>query len=212
MTQAGIQEYVFDLSGGRLCLDFANTVGGSRATPKERVNSYLDLVSWGRQSDVLTEQEARRLALTARRHPADAGRVLGEAIRLREALFRIFKAAIEGRPPHANDLEILNTALRGAHGPLQLHAAGSGFEWGWVGDPDALDRMLWPVARSAAALLTSSELARVHTCESSNCDWLFMDTSRNHSRRWCDMKGCGNRAKARRYYERHKTPKPDASR
>ncbi len=212
MTQAGTQEYVFDLSGGRLCLDFVNTVSNSRAHPKERLNSYLDLVSWGRQAGVLSEREAKHLGLAAKRRPAEAAGVLAEATRFREALFRIFQAGAEDRPPDTGDLEVLNAALRAAHGHLRLEVGASGIEWGWVDGADALDRMLWPAARSAVDLLTSPDRHRVHLCESPTCDWLFIDTSRNHSRRWCDMKGCGNRAKARRYYERHKTPKADASR
>ena len=76
--------------------------------------------------------------------------------------------------------------------------------WGGAGSVDALERVLWPVVRSAADLLTSPERGRVRRCGGANCDWLFMDNSRNHSRRWCDMGSCGNRAKARRYYARHK--------
>jgi predicted RNA-binding Zn ribbon-like protein len=78
----------------------------------------------------------------------------------------------------------------------------SGFTWGWDKQSDALDRMLWPVARSAADLLTSDHLNRVHQCGGKDCTWLFVDTSRNHSRQWCDMGDCGNRAKARRFYQR----------
>ncbi|MBI4413448.1 MAG: CGNR zinc finger domain-containing protein, partial [candidate division NC10 bacterium] len=78
------------------------------------------------------------------------------------------------------------------------------FAWRWTGDGQRLDRMLWAVTRSAADLLTSGELAAVRECEAETCAWLFMDRSRNRSRRWCDMKACGNRAKARRHYERKK--------
>ncbi len=204
MAHVQPQEHVFDFAGGQLCLDFANTHGGSRARPKEYLLDYLDLVSWGRQAGVLTEREAQRLAQAARHRPADAARTLGEAKALREALFRIFQAAINHRAPAAEDLSALNAALHEAHRHLRLEAGASGFEWRWTGDGEALDRMLWPVARSAVALLTGPERARIHACESPTCDWLFLDMSRNHSRRWCDMRDCGNRAKARRYYARHK--------
>jgi predicted RNA-binding Zn ribbon-like protein len=80
--------------------------------------------------------------------------------------------------------------------------AVGGFAWDWAGAEDALDQMLWPVVHDAAGLLTSEELDRVGQCDDDRCGWLFLDTSRNRSRRWCSMEDCGNRAKARRYYER----------
>jgi predicted RNA-binding Zn ribbon-like protein len=198
-------EYAFSFSGGALCLDFVNTMSGARARPEERLNTYLDLVSWGRQAGLLTEREAQRLGRAVRLRPADAARMLEEARALREALFRIFQAAIDRRPPSGDDLDVLNAALSAAHSHLRLKAGGSGFEWGWTDAPDALDRMLWPVVRSAVELLTSPQRSRLHICESPTCDWLFLDMSRNRSRRWCDMRDCGNRAKARRYYARHKS-------
>ena len=79
-----------------------------------------------------------------------------------------------------------------------------GYRWGWLDDEAALDRMLWPVLRSTADLLTSPDLASVRHCASESCDWLFMDMSRGQRRQWCDMRTCGNRAKARRHYERKK--------
>ncbi|MBI2081511.1 MAG: CGNR zinc finger domain-containing protein, partial [candidate division NC10 bacterium] len=101
-----------------------------------------------------------------------------------------------------SDLAVLNAALAEALPLLGLVPEGNGFTWEWTANGQRLDRMLWPVARSAAELLTSGELARVRECEAESCAWLFMDRSRNRSRRWCDMKTCGNRTKARRHYER----------
>jgi predicted RNA-binding Zn ribbon-like protein len=199
-------EYTFDFSGGRLCLDFVNTVSESRAAPKERLNSYLDLVSWGRQANVLDDSDARHLTQLAKRRPEDASRTLESARRLREAMFRIFCVAGDCGHQRPEDMEILNAALSRALSHVRLDATAEGCLRVWGDEVDAMDRMLWPVLRSAMDVLTSSEdRARIHKCESPRCDWLFMDTSRNHSRRWCDMKSCGNRAKAHRYYERHKS-------
>ena len=78
---------------------------------------------------------------------------------------------------------------------------GERFAWDWTPE-NALDRVLWPVVRDAAELLSGEDLDRVGRCADANCGWLFLDTSRNHSRRWCSMKDCGNRAKARRHYQR----------
>ncbi len=82
---------------------------------------------------------------------------------------------------------------------------GRGFIWDWQDDPEpALDRVLWPIIRSAAQLLIADELSRLKLCDADDCGWLFVDGSRNRSRRWCDMSDCGNRAKARRYRERQR--------
>ena len=205
VPKAAAPEYTFDLSGGRLCLDFVNTVSATRATPKERLNTYPDLVSWGRQAGLLDQGDAQHLTQVAKRRPGEAARTLADAIAVREALFRIFCAAPECRPQRPEDMEIFNTALARALSHVRLDATAEGCVRVWEGDTDALDRMLWPVLRSAMDVLTSEEeRERIHKCESPTCDWLFIDTSRNHTRRWCDMKSCGNRAKARRYYERHK--------
>ena len=78
--------------------------------------------------------------------------------------------------------------------------AGGGYDWSWAGRPDDLARPLWPVARSAVELLTLGDLARVRECPGAgDCGWLFYDTSRNGSRRWCSMEGCGSRVKMRRH-------------
>lgn len=201
---SGDTGYAFDLSGGRLCLDFVNTVSGSRARPTERLNGYQDLLSWGRQAGALADRDARHLEQAARRRPADAARVLADAVGFREVLYRVFSAVVSLRPPDPRDVDALNGMLSHALARQRVERKPGGFAWGWAEDADALDRMLWPVARSAADLLVSPDLKRVRQCAGANCDWLFMDMSRNRSRRWCDMKGCGNRAKARRYYERHR--------
>lgn len=193
---------VFELSGGRLCLDFVNTISRARAT--ERLASYADLVAWGKQAGVLTESEARRLSHAARRRPADASATLASALRLREALFRIFSSSFEQRTPDPGDMEILNVALCTSQSRLQLESVTGGFGWTWAGEDDSLDRVLWSIARSTAELLTTSDRDRIRRCAGANCAWMFLDLSRNHSRRWCDMTSCGNRAKARRYYKRHK--------
>ncbi|MFQ5811708.1 MAG: CGNR zinc finger domain-containing protein [Anaerolineae bacterium] len=194
------------LKEGWLSLDFANTAEWHASDhPDEGLNSYPDLVSWAQHVGILTDREAGRLLQKAGRHPADASAVLDRAISLREAIYRIFSAAAVGRLPEAADLAVLNAALSEALTHLRIVRMEEDFAWDWTGDEDALDQMLWPVVRSAADLLTSEELHRVGQCaDDRGCGWLFLDTSRNHSRQWCAMKDCGNRAKARRHYERER--------
>lgn len=196
-----------NLEEGWLCLDFANTLDWHASDhPEERLNSYSDLVAWSERAGLLTAPEAQRLLRRAEGHPADATGVLKSAIALREVIYRIFSAVAHGRAPEAVDLVSLNAALPEALCRSRIVRLEDKFTWDWADVEDALDCMLWPVAWSAADLLTSEDVHRVGECaDDRGCGWLFLDLSRNHSRRWCDMKDCGNRAKARRHYERKRT-------
>lgn len=201
------EPYRFEFVGGEPCLDFTNTVGGDRrAIPKENLHGYADLVAWARQGELLTPARARALLLRAQREPAAAGAALAAGVELREALFEIFFALTKGGRPLQQHLEVLNRALAEALRHRRVVQAGRGFSLGWD-DSDDLRRMLWPVALSAAELLAGGHDSPVKVCgmwEEGGCGWLFVDESRNASRRWCSMKDCGNRAKARRHYRKVK--------
>jgi len=126
------------------------------------------------------------------------------ALALREAVYRVFSAVAAGRRADPRDIDLVNKTVDEAQRHLRLAASKSGFAWEWYGIEGALEFPLWRVVRSAAELLVSSELERVRECSGDRCDWLFLDASKNRSRRWCDMANCGNRAKARRNYERRR--------
>ena len=191
----------------RLCLDFTNTVNWHASEhPIEELPAYGDLVTWAQTVGLLTEPEAQRLNRLAARRPAEAEAVLGRAHNLREAVFRLLSATAHQLGPASADLEWINAELPVSLARSRLSPAAGGYTLLWPAAPDALDRMLWPVAYSAAELLTQPDLlSRVGECaDDHGCGYLFLDLTKNHSRRWCDMKGCGNRAKARRHYERQK--------
>ena len=193
----------FELIGHQLCLDYVNTLDDRMGNPPhELLNSYTDLVSWSQKTHLLMDKQAEHLLEQARRHPADASDVFQRALVLREAIFRIFVAIADRTSPAEDDLALLNGALANAMCHACVVPKAEGFAWDWTDKENALDRMLWQVARSAADLLTSELLDDVRVCAAEDCMWLFFDTSKNHSRRWCDMKSCGNRAKARRHYAR----------
>ncbi len=200
--------YVFELLGGHVGLDFANTVSGKRLQePIERLLSYEDLLSWARQTGVLSEARARRLSAEARRRPAEAAAALRRAIEVREALFRLYRSVAERRDPAPGDLEIVNSALARALAHERLVREGGRYRLAFPEKLAALDSVLWPVLRAAAELLASGDLERVRICEATpvdGCGWLFLDETRSRTRRWCSMRDCGNRAKARRHYRRHK--------
>jgi predicted RNA-binding Zn ribbon-like protein len=192
---------------GWLCLDFANTAEWHTSEqPTEELRSYADLVAWAQAKGVLTEDEAAQLQRKAGSCPTEAADVLQRAITLREAIFRIFSTVTEGGTPSPADLAILNGALTEGMCHFQIVVGLEGYAWDWSNGELRLDAMLWPVVRSAANLLTSDDLARVGMCaDDRGCGWLFLDTSRNRSRRWCSMEGCGNRAKAKLHYKRQQT-------
>lgn len=195
-------EHIFDISGGELCLDFVNTVD-KRSTdqPVDHLKGYGDMLSWGRQTGQLDAALARRLERAARQSPGIAMQVLRRAVILREALYRVFHAVTCGDGVAASDLAIVNAEAAHAAARLRLTPRGKEFAWTWPEEPH-LERVLWPVARSAADLLASERLASVRLCAADDCEWLFLDLSKNRTRRWCNMRVCGNRAKARRHYQR----------
>ena len=203
------------LVGGRLCLDFVNTVYartvggelpkrtrvGDYSPGDDKLTSYADLVAWSARTGVLPDREMRRLLRLADDQPREAEAVLKRAVKLREAIYHIFRAKLAVKRANEADLRTINDELRVAKDHEKLWPKADGFALEWV-DGDSLDRMLWPVARSAAEVLASDELDRVRQCGGENCGWLFLDTSRNRSRQWCDMSDCGNLAKVRRFRQR----------
>jgi predicted RNA-binding Zn ribbon-like protein len=193
----------FEMVGGRTCLDFANTASQRRLGPfKEKLESYEDLLVWAVQAEQLTEAEAGDLRQKAAADPAGAAAVLERSRALREAIYRIFTLRASGAELPAADLKLISEEYGRAAVNRVLTPSNVGvctFEWH---THDALDRPLWPVAVSATNLVASEDALRVKECATENCNWLFLDASKNRSRRWCEMKECGNRAKARRHYQR----------
>lgn len=199
---AGVRGYVFELTGGALCLDLANTLEG-RATGRieDRLSDYASLLAWGLQSGAIRPREAAELERLARREPGGARKALASARKAREAIFEVFRAEAEGRRAGREALATLEAALPAAYFRVELAREGDAYTPRWRGQAE-MDRVLWPALRSALELLASPDLRLVRVCASETCVWLFMDRSRNRSRRWCDMKICGNRHKAREHYRR----------
>jgi len=190
------------LIGGWLCLDFINTVDCRNSDhSRENLSTYYSLISWSQHANILTEDEARYMLREATLHPANAKMILERAITIREALYRIFYAIANHRPPNAADISTLNKEMSISTAQMRLKPAGMTDPWKFTFEEKKLDRMLWLIIHSATELLTSDKLNRVCECQGENCGWLFLDMSRNRSRKWCDMKDCGNRAKAQRHYQ-----------
>ncbi|HEX9747688.1 MAG TPA: ABATE domain-containing protein [Methylomirabilota bacterium] len=201
------RDSAFELNAGRLCLDFTNTVRARPLSDKvELINDYGDLLSWARQATILTPGEATALTETARQQPRAAADALAQTRSLREALYGLFSDRAAGLPAPTSNLHTINKAIGKAMTRAGLSpSARGGFEWSWPDAPLGVDGVAWWVARSAAELLASRDLTGVLECAGYDCGRLFMDGTKNRSRRWCDMASCGNRAKGRRHYERRKS-------
>lgn len=194
---------VFSFMGGNLALDFANTAGMHEPLNDEHLVSYEALAAWAHAAGVLDESVARALAARARERPDEAAAALAGARRLRHAIYRLAVVALAGRPAPKPDTEALDSALAVAFARLRVVPGEVGLAWRWLGSAEELSSPLWPVALSAARLFSSGDrLDRLRECGGERCQWLFLDTSRNGSRRWCSMAACGNRAKAKRHYRR----------
>jgi len=186
-----------------LCLDFADTVDWRTSDrAREKLDSYGALLEWSTKKGLLDQRQVSVIGRKASKE--DMPRALADAVRLRETIYRIFSAVAHHRKAAATDIGILNEYLSRGLSRTVVREVGEAYGWGLIDDISP-DMMLYPVANSAAVLLTSDDLGRVRECanEEEGCGWLFLDCSKSQSRKWCSMEGCGNRAKSRKFYDRH---------
>jgi predicted RNA-binding Zn ribbon-like protein len=193
-----------DLVGGHVALDFANSGSLDAGPASERLGSYPDLVTFAVRTGLIGPGRARELLAEAERRPEDAAVVLERARALRAAVDGVFTAVAASRPPAQDDIDALNAFLEEGMRYRSLEPDARRCGWSWTAGDEPLAQMLWPIVNEAADLLVEGDLERVKACGNDTCGWLFVDLSRNRSRRWCDMKECGNRAKARRHYVRQR--------
>jgi predicted RNA-binding Zn ribbon-like protein len=195
----------FELIAGNVCLDFINTLDNRPTSePEELLKNYSDLARFGEQSGILTREQRDFFSERIPLKPDQARKAMLRARNLREALHHIFWALVNNRTAPPGAIDTLNENLQDAalHSRLIQHKRH--LEWRFDDLTSSFTAMLWPIARAATDLLTSSDLSLVRTCSAPTCLWFFLDTSKNHHRRWCSMKLCGNRTKVRRFYARQK--------
>ena len=192
--------YAFDFCGGQPAIDFTNTVGSRGGEPEEHLRTFGDVIAWAEARRLLGRADAARLRRRAARRPAAARAAMAQALVLREALYRVIAAVAAGHQAPDEDLAIVNGHLRDTLSRLRLTPTRGGLALTAPGDHDALGAPIFgSVARAAADLLTSGAIGRVRACADPGCAWLFLDTTRSGTRRWCTMQSCGNRAKVRRF-------------
>jgi predicted RNA-binding Zn ribbon-like protein len=190
---------VYEFLGGNLALDFTNTVHShGTADPGDDLKTTADLVAWAAQGGLLRDAEIRQL----RSVPADETR-FRRVLELRELLYEIFSRAAKGKKPQPEPLQEFQSVYQNATRHAEFRRVANHYRLTWPAATHPLDRVFHEIVRSAANLLTSDALTRVRQCSGDTCSWLFVDTSRNGLRRWCDMKACGNRAKVQRFRRSH---------
>lgn len=197
-----------NLIGGRLCLDFVNTVGARKFNSPENLPSdyivkgdtlsdYYDLLAWCQLTNTFSVNEIEILLEESSKNKEIVDHIFNLALDLREAIYRICKYLINNQVPNKLDLDLLNQVLSRAYSNIELVFEDGKFLWQWK--KISLEKILWLIADSMAELLTTSNLSRLRECQGNGCCWLFEDSSKNKMRQWCDMQVCGNLAKVRRF-------------
>ena len=193
----------FAFIGNDLSLDFVNTLGNiSSEHPTENLNCYSDLVEWSKQAKLISDREAGRLLRESEKHNAGSEKIFRRALRLRKSVYDIFKCIANGKAISDKDLTVFNRELSLAMSKAEMFSHAGELVWDWKNN--GLERILFSITRNAAELLTSSDLRKLKCCSGESCGWLFYDTSKNNRRQWCDMRDCGNLAKARRFRRKNR--------
>jgi predicted RNA-binding Zn ribbon-like protein len=203
MTQARTARSAFEWIAGRPCLDFVNTVAWPETDAEdERLRDYGDLLAWGIEAGLLPAGRRGELERAAAGDRRAAQRALARARGVRRVIHDLFAGPASGRAVDRATLAAFNAQLGPALAASWIGPAKEGFTRQWSAGPGDLDQIVRPVLADAADLVLGEQWRHVRACADDTCGWLFLDTSHNRLRRWCDMRVCGNRAKARRHYQR----------
>jgi predicted RNA-binding Zn ribbon-like protein len=189
-----------ELVGGALAFDFANTSSGrGTLNHQDHLRDPAHVAEWAHHARILGHSDAEWLEAAAVSNNKLGARLLREALALREAIYEIGVALADGRSPAREHIENLTNSHARALNRANLAAVKRNFGWNWPPREHPIEAVLGPIALSALTLLQQADLVRVKQCEGDECGWLFFDTTKNGSRRWCEMKVCGNRAKQKRF-------------
>lgn len=187
--------------GGRLCVDFVNTIDPRDPPGHDYLPDYLTFIDWAAASEAIDRDVIECAVVAASAAMKRADKAHGEALGLRETLYRVLRASAERRPPGQADADRLRAAAADLQQRRLLRAAGTEWRWAWSTE-DPFRMPIWIILADAVDLLTGTDQVHLRTCAGEGCGWLFVDNSKNHSRRWCSMSGCGNRSKSQRHYRR----------
>jgi len=201
---AGKRERGFELIGGHSALDLANTLDWRfrNSGTEELLENYSDLVRFTKQCGLITAAESRRLLRDV--SESQGTKVIAGVRELREAVAQHLYAALQGERAPAASMKVLDACFRDAREQQRLVWTDTKLAWELPRASSLPELPLWLLSLETLELMTSDALLRLRQCSNPECRWLFLDTSKNHTRRWCDMKICGNRMKARRFKAQHR--------
>lgn len=206
LLDPGDYKGTYKLIGVELCFDFTNTMSWRELEdPHEWLDGADNLATWARLTGILDDAEAMELKKHLNDRIKYQTQVLDQFKATRELIYNIFNAIVKERPPTKKDLEKINVLMKEASGHLELILTGKKYQLNWESKLSALDKIRYSVLRSALQVLTEKDLTRVKKCPS--CQWLYLDMSKNKSRRWCTMEDCGNRHKVNAYNRSKKQEK-----
>lgn len=194
------ETHIFSLDAGDPALDFANTLGDRFSRkPDEHLTGYGALADFSMACRHIDIETRNLLLSSARNRPHEAAAVLAGALALREAIYGVATAVIDQRQPEPADLNVIARCAAAARTAGDFVFEAEGFRWSWDSQVGMLELPVWQIADAAIDLFSHEDLSRLRTCAADDCAWLFLDETRNRSRKWCDMSTCGNRAKVARY-------------
>jgi predicted RNA-binding Zn ribbon-like protein len=198
---------MLDLVGSELALDFTNTSSGRGApSHQEHLRAFSDVVNWAEHAKVVTPEDAAFIRSAVTGDPEESQRLFTLALQTRELVWAIASAMAEARAVP----EELRQALTAAHAAnlanAHMEVRGGAYIWAWSVHRSIASAILGPITLSALTLLMEKDLSRTKRCEGHECGWLFFDTTKNKTRRWCEMRVCGNRAKVRALRQRKSSP------
>ncbi len=207
MEETQLEFSQYDSSGGELSINFTNTVNwrGNEQDREDNLATYKDFLLWCFEAGLLTRGEHERLVEISQAQPARAEAALTAIKEVREITYRILRSLVEDQLPAEQDQWLFNDALHCALNHRQVEILTDHAHWVWDGAEGDFEAPLWPVILAAAELFVSDDLRKVHTCTNEACGWIFLDQSRNQSRKWCSSEACGNRARVRKFYQRSKS-------
>lgn len=196
---------IFELSGGHPALDLVNTLDWRfrESGPEELLDDYEELVRFTEQTGLMGAADARKLLRSVTE--GKAAKVVAAVRELREAAAEVLYAAVDDRSPSASAVKRLAECFATAKKQEELQWDGEKLRWILLQAAYLPASPLWLMSLSVESFMTSEQMHHLRECGNAECRWLFVDTSKNHTRRWCDMKICGNRMKARRFKAQHRT-------
>ncbi len=197
--------HAFELIAGHPALDLVNTLDWrfrEDPPPEELLNGWDDLARFTEKSGLMSNAQSRRLLRSM--GESKKPQIVAAVRELREAAAPVLYAALGSDDPPASSIKLLEHYFRKARESQHLLWDGDRLGWELAQSPAPAELPLWMLALSVAELTTSDQMRMLRECGNPECRWLFLDTSKNHTRRWCDMKICGNRMKARRFKAQHR--------